>query len=370
MAIINTLFANIMKTLHIIEPTLHDETGHCCGYITSLLEANQPALFDIELWIDRRGKKLFTERMHPYFQRRWRKLQLFWLYRRLLKQQQAFFVPTAGRIDLKMLHILAGNRYSLDHVALHFHQFRSTEKKLQKLEKVANRHANLNIFIPTEKLAQIFHQAGFKHCRVVPCPTYRPDTADFLPTFTKLIYAGAARIDKGFDQIVDLARYLATIHQTIPFEIQVSAPHSGCYEPLIEQCLAQLKTLSAPWLQLHTETLNRAAYQQLFKGSICIQPYQHVAYHDKFSGVLLDAMYAGCPVITVADTWMGDVVQRFNAGIVLSDLNAQSLWQSCQTIINNYALFHANACKAGQQLRQEHDPRRTLEALQQCFNAV
>lgn len=356
-----------MKTLHIIEPTLHDETGHCCGYVTSLLEANQPSLFDMELWIDRRGKKLFEQRAstHGYFHRRWRMLQLYWLYRRLLKHQQAFFVPTAGRIDLAMLYYLAKHRYSLKQVALHFHQFRRTEKKLQFLQQVARQYPDITIFTPTQQLTKIFSVAGFRHAEVVACPTYAADATGHLsPNFCKLLYAGAARMDKGFAAITDLVCYLATINQSVPFEIQASAPHSGGHNPRIEQCLTDLRALSVPWLKVHTETLIRADYQNLFKGGICIQPYQYEEYHDKFSGVLLDAMYAGCPVITTADTWMGDVVRRFESGIVLKEFNPPALWQACQHMISEYATFQANAYQAGKQLRQEHDPRRTLELLQ------
>lgn len=356
-----------MKTLHIIEPTLHDETGHCCGYVTSLLEANQPTLFDMELWIDRRGKTLFEQRAatHGYFYRRWRILQLFWLYRRLLKQRQAFFVPTAGRIDLAMLHYLAQQRYSLKQVALHFHQFRRTEKKLKFLQQVARQYPDIAIFTPTQQLTKIFSGAGFRRAEVIACPTYAADaTANLTPNFCKLLYAGAARMDKGFAVVTDLVRYLATTKQSVSFEIQASAPHSGSHNPRIEQCLKDLRALSVPWLKLYTETLTRADYQNLFIGSICIQPYQYEEYHDKFSGVLLDAMYAGCPVITTADTWMGDVVQRFESGIVMREFNSPALWQACQHIISDYATFQANAYQAGQQLRQEHDPRRTLKLLQ------
>jgi len=247
---------------------------------------------------------------------------------------------------------------------LHFHQFRRTEKKLKFLQKVARQYPDIAIFTPTRQLTNIFSEAGFRRAEVVACPTYAAETtANLTPIFRKLLYAGAARMDKGFAAITALVCYLAEINQSVPFEIQASPPHSGSHNPRIEQCLKDLRALSVPWLNLHTETLTRADYQNLFKGSICIQPYQHEEYHDKFSGVLLDAMYAGCPVITTADTWMGDVVRRFASGIVLTEFDPPALWQACQHMISDYATFQANACRAGQQLRQEHDPRRTLELL-------
>ena len=53
------------QKLHLIEPTLFDQTGHGFSYTSSLVQANSyldndsTMKFDISLWIDKRGRELF-----------------------------------------------------------------------------------------------------------------------------------------------------------------------------------------------------------------------------------------------------------------------------------------------------------------------
>ncbi len=92
-----------MRELHIIEPTLADQTGHCHAYVHSLIQANAAFKYDLHVWLNRRGRTLYPGarvRLRPYFRRRWRKLQKFFCLRSLLRSGKTIFIPTAGRIDL------------------------------------------------------------------------------------------------------------------------------------------------------------------------------------------------------------------------------------------------------------------------------
>lgn len=361
-----------MAELHIIEPTLADQTGHCHSYVQSLIEANQQVGHEMHLWLDRRGRDLYRPqdcRSHPYFFRRLRKLQKFYCLRRLLREDKVIFIPTAGRIDFVLLDWLLRKKSQKQPpvVFLHFHQFTINAKKIALLKKIAQRYANFVVLAPTQPLVDIFREQGFVHCEVVACPGYAPPTdtnAHSRVHFEKVIYAGAARADKGFPELVEFVEYVASQSMTLPLSIQVSSPHSGRHDEKSKAALQRLKQLSLPNLTLYQHTLNKEAYQALFHHAICLLIYDPQSYRTKFSGVALDAFYAGCPVIAVAETWAGDVTQRFQAGVVIADRQPKTIDQAIQTIREQYAFYQQNAKRAGGALQREHDPINTWRAIE------
>ena len=128
-----------------------------------------------------------------------------------------------------------------------------------------------------------------------------------------------------------------------------------------QQALKILENLPQKNVRLHKITLNYEKYQKQFQNAICLLVYDVELYEDKFSAVALDALYAGCPLITVPNTWMGEVVLQYQAGILVDDRTPKTLYQALQTIKANYAQYRENARTAGQQLAKTHDPKCTLQ---------
>lgn len=356
--------------IHIIEPTLASQAGHCHSYVQSLIRANSTFYYDFYIWLDHQGGGLFQgERCHvrPYFRHRWRKIQKFFNLCSLIRSHKTIFIPTAGRIDLIYLdRILKKRKKYHGKIFLHFHQIKMVDKKMSFLEKIAKRYPEFVLMAPTERLLNAFKNSGFKNCEQVPCPTYPPlcHPARENSSFLKVIYAGAARDDKGFSEVVNFLEYLCQKEEDIPIALQISPPFSGRYDKKTQVALLKLSQLSLPKLILYNKTLNQDDYQQLFSGAICLMVYSPTHYRDKFSGVTLDALYAGCPIIGVADTWIGETVQRFQAGVVLTDRSPENIYEALQSIRHKYAYFVENAKKAGEILSYEHDPANTLKIIE------
>lgn len=352
------------KQLHIIEPTLFDQTGHGYSYVHSLLQANVGQGLTINVWMDRRGKNLLGNNCvpHLYFWRKLRQLQKIALYFKLCLTQDIIFVSTSDLWDLKVLHFWSKLVNSRAKIYLHFHQFKQTSKKLQVLRKLAT--STLNILTPTAKLTNIFVQAGF-NCHTIPCPTFYPERKTMVqtPTFSKLLYAGAARSDKGFPMVVQLLQHLRSQQNLVPFAIQVSAPNSNRYDESTQAALQTLHSLNVPNLTLYAQTLDQAQYLELFNNAICLLLYDQTGYSDKFSGIALDAFYAGCPVVTVSNTWMGDTATHYKAGIAVDKYDLSTIQDAIATIMQDYAFYQSNAQKAAIELQQLHDPLNTLQCL-------
>ncbi len=359
--------------LHLLEPTLADQTGHCHGYVQSLIEANRAQDLALHVWLDRRGRHLYSGlpiHSHGYFSRRLRQWQKLWCLRSLIKSQQNIFIPTAGRTDLVYLNwLLKGKKYS-GKIFLHFHQFKATSKKMALLKRIAAAHPQFIIMTPTEGLSVIFKESGFLNCEWVPCPGYAPRSHpdNKNPQFGKIIFAGAARSDKGFPEVVRFVEYMTQRLPSVRFEIQISPPHSGRYDKASESALSRLKNVTHPNLVLHERTLGRGAYQALFTNAICLLTYDPDSYRHKFSGVALDAFYAGCPVISVVNTWTGETTKRFEAGIALTHRSPENMFIALQTIRKNYAHYQKNAKHASTILQQEHSPQNTLRTIKKYLD--
>jgi hypothetical protein len=357
--------------LNIIEPTLSDQSGHCYSYVKSLVDANEHARLNV--WINQQGASLFDPKkavIHSIFHKRWRKLQLYFLYRRLLKRNEAIFVPTAGRIDMAFLSRLQKKRPSQSPIHLHFHQFNQTPKKIALLEQWAQSNPHWHILAPTERLLSVFKNAGFKHCTRAHCPSFAPNTTSTPQAFSHLLFAGAARHDKGFSHVCAFAAFMNTQKQTWPLTLQISTPSSGRYDTDTEQSIKLLHQTHNPLIRLNTNTLDQAEYLSQFQGSICLLLYSPSGYADKFSGVTLDAIFQGAPIITVANTWMGDTVQRYDLGVVLTTREASAVYQAAKHIVENYSTYQENCFIARNTLKALHDPKNTLDLIERAQHTL
>lgn len=350
------------QTLNIIEPTLFDQTGHGYSYVQSLLLANTQ--FDINVWLDKRGQGLLAKHLcnsKLYFWRPLRQLQKIFLYYKLTRTQSTIFVSTADLWDLKLLTFWAKCLKTRAKIFIHFHQFKQTTKKISALQALA--YANPStILTPTAKLSQVFSKVGF-NCVTVPCPTFYPqrDVNIEAGTFKHLLYAGAARSDKGFATVVQLLMNLRANQNYLPFALQASPPNSLRYDAQTAQALKLLENIPSENLTLYKQTLDKEQYLNLFNNAICLLLYDQQGYNDKFSGIALDAFYAGCPVITVSNTWMGDTATQYQAGIAVEKCDLELIKEAINKIINNYAFYHQNAKLAAVELQKQHDPANTLK---------
>ncbi|MFW0097358.1 MAG: glycosyltransferase [Coxiella endosymbiont of Haemaphysalis qinghaiensis] len=360
-----------MRELHIVEPTLSDQAGHCHSYVQSLIHANGAFKYTLHVWLDRRGRNLYSKysneicQLHPYFLYQLRKIQKFFCLRALIRANKTIFIPTAGRIDLVHLNsILKGKKYS-GKVFLHFHQFTASDEKIKLLKKVAHCHPEFIVMAPTKDLMGIFQESGFCNSIQVLCPSY-PTSLQHrtISSFKKVVYAGAARNDKGFPEVVSFLEYLSQREKDTVFEVQASPPASGQYDKKSKMALLRLKNLHLAKLIFHESTLVQKKYQTLFTGAICLLIYDLESYRNKFSGVALDALYAGCPLITISETWMGEVTRQFQAGVVLKDRSPPSIYKALVKIRQNYTQFHENAKEAGEILMEKHNPKNIFKIIE------
>jgi glycosyltransferase involved in cell wall biosynthesis len=340
--------------LHVIEPTLTGQAGHCNSFLASVCEAagNAP----MQLWLGRSADFHASGaqvRIKPYFTRSLRRFQAYLLYRRLLAQPGRIFLSTATRTDLSLLGLAARGGIEPGRVFLYFHWFRPTPKKLAFLRKHAIRQPNLVILGPTESAVEAFRQAGFPDVRVVPYPITPREQSENDTPFRHLLFAGIARQDKGIGKVADLVAHLAQQGDDLPLLIQASADHRQRYDEKTAQDIQRLEGIRYPNLKLIEAALPQDDYLAQFEGGICLQPYDAADFADRISGISLDGLSAGAPLVVPAGTWMGRTVQRFGAGVVLEEMSAPAMLAAIMTILDDWPGFRDRARLAGKALQAE-----------------
>lgn len=346
------------KVIHIVEPTLETEAGHRHSFLASLLAASEGRDWSIRLWVGKRAALPEEVRedvsVERYFSPTLRRAQEYFLYRRLLRDEGRMFIPTATRMDLAILDWAAGGSVPAGKAFLYFHWFRLKRGKLEFIGRIARRQPNLSILGPTESIVEVFRGCGFENAFVAPYPI-TPVTAAGTDAsgFRHLVVAGAARQDKGFGHVVALLEQMAAAGREIPAFVQASPDHRNRVDPRVRAAIDRLDGLRYPFLTIRTSTLAGREYREQFRGGICLQPYLAADFADRISGITLDALSQGCPVVTVRDTWMGRVVRRFDAGKVVDDPSPERLLGAVEEIIREYPRYQRNARAAGEVLQRE-----------------
>ncbi len=333
--------------LQVIEPTLEDYSGHCHALVSSLVRATAGSPNDLWSGVGSVSMVFGPDvTIHPIFRREHRMTQMLRLLHRLLRGPGRIVVTTARTGDLALLVLAAPGRISPDRVFLYFHWLKATPAKLRLLRWIAARQPQVVILGTTESVVEVFRRCGFPH--VVPLPYPAPEAtrgAEAEPS-RRLLYAGAARQDKGFRTVVDLVHLLAARNVDIPIAVQMTPDHYDKYDAATREDIARLEAVRYAHLALIRRTPSPSEYAANFPGSICLQPYDLVEFRDRVSGVTLDALAHGCPIVATAGTWSAALIERFHAGIALADPDAESLYGAVVAVRADYPRYRSGALAA------------------------
>jgi hypothetical protein len=353
--------------LEIVEPTLNSEAGHC-GLLLRSLHAAAPDL-RCRVWSGQAAGGLFPDlasiEIKPHFARRWRKPQALLLYGRLLRAPTPLLVPTAGRFDLEAIAFAAPGRLGPGRVFLYFHRLELTPAKARALRRIAARQPELVTIGTTDIIEARLRETGFRAtATMLPMPPRASVSGSAAPpAFRRVVVAGAARADKGFEHAVDLVQLLAERDITLPIALQVSGDHHARHDPVTRAALARLALIRCPSATTLPETLDAASFADLMRGAICLQPYRRADYADKISAITLDALNAAAPIVTIDGTWMAELARRHGCGAIAPSAQPEALLAAIEIVRGDYAAYSARAAAAAATLAASQAWQPLLERL-------
>jgi len=358
-----------VKTLHIIEPTLNNTAGHCFTVVHALAMAAHKSLpnYRVHVWAghDFDGQTMSNSdaMIHPYFYRRIRRPQLWWLLRRLTAKGDYVLLPTAARSELAIYNFLPHKLRQQGHVWFYLHQLRMDGARKARLQMLAKRIPHANILCTHPVLQSIMADAGFLHAKIQPCPFEPPQHAFKAEDFRRIIFPGEVRLDKNFPFLVKLVAYMHQQRMTIPIMIQAGPNHHGLYSPTVATLIQSLRGIGYAHLEIPQQAFSGEAYLEQYTGGICLQPYRSQDYAAKISGITLDALTRGCPCVAATGTWPAQVLQEFSAGEVCEHLDVVEWLYAIKQVIDDYPRYQQQCRQAMNVLSERHHPMRTLETI-------
>ena len=199
----------------------------------------------------------------------------------------------------------------------------------------------------TESVVDVFRRCGFAHVALLPYPA-----PEATPSAERRSHSGACSTRAPRARTRDSGSSSTSWNcsprgsEQIPITVQITPDHYGKYDAATREDIARLEAVRYPPLTLIRQTPSPSEYAANFPGSICLQPYDRAEFRDRVSGVTLDALAHGCPVVATAGTWSAALIEPFDAGIALADPDAESLHAAVATLRADYARYRDGALAA------------------------
>ena len=195
----------------------------------------------------------------------------------------------------------------------------------------------------------------FPSPRIAPAaPSSPPLRASGAPVIFSCL--GPARFEKGIDVMQAAIRIYLERYPTgqARFVIQWN-------DPIVDADGAPYQADTAlrdnPRVELIEQTMSSAAYDAAVARTDCmLLPYRRASYFARISGVAVEAVTAGVPVIYTRDTWNEDLVIDLGAGIGVADNDVKGLVEAIATMVDDFDQFSADAVARADLARRSHSP--------------
>jgi glycosyltransferase involved in cell wall biosynthesis len=174
---------------------------------------------------------------------------------------------------------------------------------------------------------------------------------------------GPARYEKGIDLLqVAAKRFLrlrpnADVRFVIQWNQLIRNEDGTIYQP-------DLEFVSDRRVRVITEPLDSDTYEAELGATDCmVLPYRRASYFARISGVAVEAVTAGIPVIYTEQTWMADLVGSIGAGVAIEDGSTDSLVAAISCVFDRRDSFRQRACDAMSAARAAHSSAGFANAL-------
>ncbi len=174
---------------------------------------------------------------------------------------------------------------------------------------------------------------------------------------------GPARLEKGIDLLEKAVRLLLdrkpelNVRYVIQWNQELRTLDGGRIEP--DSGLVKSGRVDYLTRELSSDEYDR----QLLRADCMVLPYRRESYCARISGVALEAMAAGIPLIYTRDTWMEDAVLAHGAGLAVEDESAEDLADKITEMVSRADEFRAAAARRSAAAVEHHSPERLMAAL-------
>jgi hypothetical protein len=349
--------------LLVIEPNLRNPSGHYAEFVRAL--GSRAADGEIEVFAHPAADGMLAAmpgvRVRSEEPRVGRPFAEWRTIARAVREDAPFLVLTAdGRHAAAVSLAAALSGRTPGHACLFVHRPLAETRDAVCLSAAGRARAHALAVAPTETIAASLRAGGWRRAEFVPYPALGAARPPEPVPFTHLLMAGAARWNKGVDLVAALAVRWTSEDRSIPLLVQVSRKHAARHGRREAAMVERLLSSGYEGLRADDTAPDRSAYLARFHGALVLAPYAREPFADQVSGVVLDALLHGTPVIATRDTWPGAQVERFGAGLTIAERTPAALASAIDRALSDWPALASRACAAARVLAGEHDPRRLL----------
>lgn len=157
---------------------------------------------------------------------------------------------------------------------------------------------------------------------------------------TTVLFPGGARHEKGFPDSIEAVRQLGKFKELrtrLRYNVVQSTPED------LRGGVGQLPDNAS----LVTGELTDEGLIDLIKESdVVVLPYSPSAFSKRTSGILIDALMLGVPVVVQEGTWLADLVNRYRFGAVVPNTDAETLVNGILEVRRNLEWYKDRAREA------------------------
>lgn len=206
--------------------------------------------------------------------------------------------------------------------------------------------------LPFEVLA-IPHTCNASH--VAPTPQSTPEPL-------RVVSLGNARDEKGFFEIMRAADLLRPELEAGRLELVLQ-----CNNPWPDQLATEIEQWADSLPQgvtLIRKPLDTEAYYELLNDSdIVLLPYWRSIYASRTSGVFVEALAAGKPVVASSETWMSDCLGEYGAGTTCCERDPRSLVEAIRRVADDIEHYSRAARTASARWLKFHSAATLVDQL-------
>jgi len=242
-----------------------------------------------------------------------------------------------------------------------------SQADLLKICLSAARGTNVHVTVDTAALATDVEVLVGETVEVWPMVAVAPPGGDSpSPRATgsavHIVSPVHAHHDKGFADVAFLSRLLkGKIERG---ELAISVRHAPQPMPITKGIAALADDLVESGVNLIRQNMSDGEYADLIASAdIVLIPYRIRPFRTRTSGVVLDALMAGKPVVTVRGTWAGDLVERYGAGVTYNDGDVREMRTALEQVVTRLSLYHERMPSVQKEVTSEFAPDRLVSFL-------
>lgn len=250
-----------------------------------------------------------------------------------------------------------------------FYDHRIGDRAFRRLEALSKSGRRIRIASDSGRLAREIGRLTSLPVEVLPIPHVPDEVPVTKPSSDgplRFASLGGARDEKGYLDIIEAIRLLQAESDGLAgleFVLQ-----SNDATPDVQAAIDGYAAHCAPEVRLLRHALDEADYAALLHDAdVVLLPYWRSIYMARTSGVFLEALAAGKPVIATDDTWMSDELALHGAGILVPDRDPRALAAAIRRAARDHSELAARAQADRSKVLARHNAKALID---QCIDPV